>query len=363
MLYRTYGKTGRTVSAIGFGAMRFANPTCAEASVETMLRAHALGINYFDTAPHYCDDLSEDIVGRGLCQLPRGSFHVATKSAHHDGREVREQLERSRDRLRVNRIDFFHVWCLMDWADWEARRKGGAVEAALRARQDGLVAHLVCSSHMPGDVLERLLAEGIFEGVTLGYNAINFPYREQAVRAAGAHGLGVVAMNPLAGGVIPRNSERFGFLQDGGSVLAGALRFVAGDPDITSALVGFADTAQVEQAVHAIQGFAGYGKHRLNALRQQIEVGFDGLCTGCRYCLPCPQGIPVPQYMDVANQVLLGNNDPVLATDRFRWHWQITEDLAARCNACGDCEARCTQHLPIQDRLRSLPVPRTASEA
>lgn len=359
MQTKPYGQTGKRVSVIAFGGMRFEQPADLAASADLVRYAHSRGINYFDTAPYYCDDRSEDIFGAALSTLPRDTFVVSTKSGESDGAKLRAQLERSLERLRLDRIDFFHVWCLMSLEDWESRRRGGAVDAVLRAQQDGLVGHVVCSSHMDGDAIAQVLDTGSFAGVTLGYNAINFPYREAAVRAAGRRGLGVVAMNPLSGGLIPQNPGRFSFLArpDDPSVVAGALRFVVSDPDVTAALVGFARREEIDAAVAVGSEPMSDASARAAELRQHIEATFDDVCTGCQYCLPCPEGIPIPKYMDVYNAMMLAGGDAQQARDRFKWHWQIKESVASHCTECGDCESRCTQHLPITKRLKELPLP------
>ena len=64
MIYREYGSTGEQVSAIGFGGMRFKNVEDEDASIELLLAAFDAGVNYFDTAPGYCKDLSEVRVGQ-----------------------------------------------------------------------------------------------------------------------------------------------------------------------------------------------------------------------------------------------------------------------------------------------------------
>ena len=151
MLSKLYGHTHVSVSAIGFGGMRFGATDDIGRCAALVRYAHARGINYFDTAPDYCDDRSEAIVGQGLAGLPRASYTVATKSAKSRGAELRTELERSLTRLRVDHIDFFHIWCLMSAEDWQNRLRGGAVDAARRAQEEGLIRHLVCSSHMHAD--------------------------------------------------------------------------------------------------------------------------------------------------------------------------------------------------------------------
>ena len=66
MIYKPYGNTGKHVSAVGFGGMRFDTSRSNEENAELVRYACGKGINYFDTAPDYCDDQSEDIYGAGL---------------------------------------------------------------------------------------------------------------------------------------------------------------------------------------------------------------------------------------------------------------------------------------------------------
>ena len=71
MIYKDYGKTGKMVSALGFGGMRFKEGEPKEKSAEVVIRAVELGINYLDTAPFYCHDRSEDILGIApVCLVP-----------------------------------------------------------------------------------------------------------------------------------------------------------------------------------------------------------------------------------------------------------------------------------------------------
>ncbi len=78
MLYKEYGKTGKKVSAVGFGGMRFDMDKSIEENAELVRYANAKGINYFDTAPGYCNDKSEEIFGEAFKDMP-GQFYVSTK--------------------------------------------------------------------------------------------------------------------------------------------------------------------------------------------------------------------------------------------------------------------------------------------
>ncbi len=356
MLYKSYGNTGKELSAVSFGGMQFHDPEDHQAGAKLVQYAHSKGINYFDTAPGYCQDNSELIFGEAFKQMDRDKFYVSTKSNKPDGGELRKNLETSLERMGVEKIDFFHIWYVLSLEAWKKRIEGGAVAAAVKAKEEGLIEHLVVSSHMLSEELKVMLAEGPFEGVTLGYCAINFPFRDEAVNAAGDMGIGVVTMNPLGGGLIPNHAERFDFIRgpQDNTVIEAAIRFNVSNPAITSALVGFSNEQHVDEAVAAIEDFKPYSQAHIDSMRSKILDSFDGLCTGCGYCLPCPEGVEIPKMMDSYNLRVLIDDQPKRIRNRLKWHWSMTPDHARLCSMCGACEARCTQHLPIQDRLKEI---------
>lgn len=358
MITRAYGQTGKEISAIGFGGMRFPEPQNIEKSAELVLYAREKGITYFDTAPLYCESKSEEIYGHAFQQIPRDSFFVSTKSFESDGAKLRASLETSLERMGVEKIDFFNIWGLKSAEEWEERKRYGAVEALLKARDEGLVDHVVFSTHMTRKEADSVFDEQVFEGVTLGYNAVQFPFREQVVDSAGRHKLGVVTMNPLAGGLIPKHAERFDFIrgEKDSTVVSAALRFILSHPAVTCALIGFSNEDEVDQAVDAVENLAPLSADHRELMKQQITDRFDGLCTGCGYCMPCPQGIRIPRLMDAYNMRILEGGRPEQIVNRLKWHWGMTAESAEICTACGACEKRCTQHLPIIERLEEIVI-------
>ena len=356
MIYRNYGQTGIKISAISFGGMRFPDSASNEKNAELLLHAQAKGINYFDTAPFYCNDHSEEIFGAAIRQMKPGTFYVSSKCGVSDGQELRTSLERTLERLGLDRIHFFNIWCIKSAADWESRKKGGAVDALLKARDEGLVEHVVCSTHMTHGEADAMFAEGFFEGVTLGYNAVNFPFREKIITAAARHRMGVVTMNPLNGGLIPQNAQRFDFIRSAGDpdVTHAALRFILSNPDVTSALVGFSSVEEIDQAVAVTEKFVPVSQEQHKTIEKNILEGFEGFCTGCGYCLPCPSGLQIPRLMDAYNMRILQGSDAKHITDRLKWHWDMTSESASDCTGCGRCEQACTQHLPIIERIREI---------
>jgi len=357
MLYKEYGKTGKKVSVIGFGGMRFVKDgdrydydKCAE----TVVKANQLGINYFDTAPDYNDGQSEVIFGMAFKNMPN-QFYVSTKSSERDGKKVRQDLETSLKRLGVPKINFFHIWCVLTLDDYRSRMvKGGAYEAALKAKEEGLIEHIVFSTHCNGDEIETIVKEGAFEGMTLGYNILNFPYRQKGLKAAYRHGLGVATMNPLGGGLIPQKADFFDFIRgdEDQSVVEAALRFNGSHKEISTVLVGMGTIEEVTENAKVGNKIKDFSEDKLKEIQDRLFASMDKLCTGCAYCKGCPKEIEIPKFMIAYNQRILGQ-----PRDALKWmknHWGMTVDQAKACIECGSCEAKCTQHLPIIDRLKEM---------
>ncbi len=355
MWCKPYGRTGKQISVVSFGGMRFKNPDDTESGAELVLHAHEKGINYFDTAPGYFGGKSEKIMGAAFRQLPRDSFYCSTKCMSADGPELRESLETSLERMAVDRIDFFHIWCVVRPEQWQERRDGGAIAAALKAKEEGLVSHMAVSVHLNGPDTCQILQEDFLEGVTLPYNALNFPFRSEALECAAARELGVVTMNPLGGGLIAKNPERMEFLKGprDRSAVEAAIRFNISHPAVTSALVGFSIPQHVDEAVAAVEDFQAHDAEHVENVKRQVRESFDGFCTMCGYCLPCPADVEISRLMEAYDhRILMGSDDHVRG--RLKWHWGLAPDAAAACLDCGECEQRCTQHLEIRERLKEI---------
>jgi predicted aldo/keto reductase-like oxidoreductase len=110
----------------------------------------------------------------------------------------------------------------------------------------------------------------------------------------------------------------------------------------------------LDEALRAMEGYKPRTPAELEETKAKAPASFEGICTGCAYCDDCPQGIPIPQYMDTYNQKLLDKNakDPI--GDRLKWHWSLDRAGAAKCVSCGRCEEACTQHINIIERLKEI---------
>ncbi|MFW5783874.1 MAG: aldo/keto reductase, partial [Spirochaetota bacterium] len=215
MLYKNYGKTGKSVSVLGFGGMRFESIDERDTCVEMMVRAAEGGVNYFDTAPKYFGTKSEEAFGAGLAELRRRNlpYYLSTKTFESTETGIRKEIDAQLKRLNVDHIDFYHIWCITNLENWRERKRNGVLETFRKLKDEGIIRHICVSSHLIGDEIKELLMEGVFEGVLFGYSAYNFATRQKAFDAIREHNLGAVVMNPLGGGLIPNNPEIFSFVK------------------------------------------------------------------------------------------------------------------------------------------------------
>jgi len=364
MLYREYGQTGKKVSLLGFGGMRFSHIDDHDECVRMMITAAEGGVNYFDTAPGYFETKSETVFGKGFKELKRRGlpFYSATKTFASTESAIRREIDAQLKRLGISTIDFYHVWCITALDNWQSRKKDGILQTFRKLKEEGLINHICISNHLINDEIRELLLEGVFEGVLFGYSAYNFKTRQAAFDAIKEKRLGAVVMNPLGGGIIPENPDQFNFLKrPGEGTVAAALRFLWDHPEISVTLVGFAALEHVREALAAMEGYIPRSEAELAAVKAKADISLEGLCTGCAYCTGskaepgCPQNIPIPKYMDAYNHKLLskpGTKDPI--GERLYWHWDLERSDAGNCISCGQCEKACTQHINIIDRLKEI---------
>jgi aryl-alcohol dehydrogenase-like predicted oxidoreductase len=166
---RPFGRTGHASSAVVFGGAALARASEAEAerALEVLLRH---GVNHIDTAARYGD--SEVRIGAWMGRH-RQDFFLATKAATRTAREAREEIRRSLDRLRVDHVDLLQLHSLAHPDDWEvALGPGGALEAAVEARAEGLVRFIGVTGHgwTIAAMHARSLARFDFDSVLLPYN-------------------------------------------------------------------------------------------------------------------------------------------------------------------------------------------------
>jgi len=164
-----FGRTRHESSRTIFGAAALGNVSQADAErTLDLLLAH--GVNHIDTAASYGD--SELRIASWLRREP-GRFFVATKTGDRDYKRAKESIRRSLERLGTDRVDLIQLHNLVDVIEWEtALRDGGALEAAVEARDEGLVRFIGVTGHglSVAAMHRRSLERFPFDSVLLPYN-------------------------------------------------------------------------------------------------------------------------------------------------------------------------------------------------
>jgi aryl-alcohol dehydrogenase-like predicted oxidoreductase len=265
MEYRILGKTGLTVSAIGFGGAPIGIPnylsrddrdsaTFRLQAIESIGAAVAHGINYFDTAPGYGEGRSERVMGEALAGH-RDRVLLATKYTFQPGKEsdfYTEQLRQSLARLRTDFVDVLQLHGgFFEDATAEAILTSGVLDWADAMRERGWCRHLGITAEGPSGALERLLRTGRFAVIEMAYNVIYqsaCDYQRQPngiIPLAKSLGMGVTTMRPTTCGVLQKLLTTEFPEIDTSRVTRLAINFVLSTPEVDSVIVGMRSTAEV----------------------------------------------------------------------------------------------------------------------
>jgi predicted aldo/keto reductase-like oxidoreductase len=330
-----------------------------EESVRIMHRAFELGVNYIDSAPYYCDGESEIIVGKAL-KGRRDRVKVSTKLplvGDCTAASVRATLEKSLKNLDTGYIDFYHLWGI-SWDDYEKKFRGAIHEEMLKAKSEGLIKHLSFSFHDKPASLVSLVDTGCFDSVLCQYNLLDRS-NEQAIAYAHEKGLGVNVMGPVAGGRLGAPSPEILGLLPGGTKSSAeiALRFVLSNPSVCCALSGMGTIAMVEENAEIAYrplALTETEKAQVLASMEEKKKLADLYCTGCRYCMPCPQGVDIPRIFELMNLHRVYGQTAAAKASYARLGKEGDEGSlpVSSCVECGLCEEKCPQEIEIRKRLK-----------
>ncbi len=357
MRYRPFGSTGLQVSALSFGCMRLSE----DQDLNTRLIAEAIdcGVNYFETTRHYIRGTCQHKTAPGL-QGKSGGVIVSGKEGIDPNKteyQFRREIERQLEILGLTHFKFFQV----GWFSWgkmpHLLKPGGVWDALRKAKDEGLVQHVGFTGHDRPENFIKCIETGLFDSLTVPYNLINRSY-EPVINRAGELGVGVVAMCPVAGGVLSCESDRLKeALQMDLPTTEMALRFVLANPHVSTACSGMNTLDQLAENVETARNFDPASDANFEAMcegldRLRRELG-DRFCTGCKYCMPCPQGVDIPRHLDIyRNWKVFG-----LVEHAGRKLEQIpAAESYVNCNQCGACIEACPNALDVPSMLRELEV-------
>ncbi|MCR5701980.1 MAG: aldo/keto reductase [Lachnospiraceae bacterium] len=366
MQYKKFGKTEMNISSLGLGGNFTLDigKTCVEEQKQyassVIKKAIELGINFFDTCPSYCGGYEEDIFGMAFENINE-TIYVGSKDGlqnKHNAEDVIKQIENSLKKMKRNYIDIFFLWSIMSFDDYkELLKPGGIYEGVKRAYDQGLVKHIGASLHCSTEDSIKIINDELVEGIIVSFNPVNYASQLPIVNAAQNKKIGVITMNSLGGGIIPRFPDLFeGIERSDRPVAEKCLRFIHSFEGITTSL------SSMESIEKLTQNVTAFNDEYVN--KYIVEKDFlvnvsDKLCTGCRYCEPCPVGVGVSKLMQGYNINLLLSkceSEKGAVNSCFvnvRSQGGDPFDVYS-CVGCHKCEKKCTQKIPIVKRIQEM---------
>lgn len=404
MTLRTNHNTGDKVSILGYGMMRLPMTEVTEGLNETkkidqemvnQLVDYALehGVNYFDTAPVYCQGKSEEATGIALSRHPRSSYFIATKLSNFDKsaqtHEASVQMfQNSLKYLRTDYIDYLLLHSIGGGGMKVFNERfidNGVLDYLIEQKEQGVIRNLGFSYHGDVEVFDTMLKwmdEGRvhwdFVQIQLNYVDWNthpgdhardaeYLYKELEKRNIPA-----VIMEPLLGGrlanvpqpIVKHMKER----RPDDSAASWAFRFAGTEPGILTVLSGMTYMDHLQDNLRTYSSLlpcTDEEKAFLRTCALEYAANKPIPCTACQYCMPCPYGLNIPgifmHYNQCINNGTLPRDAQAPGYAAARRAYLVSYDRevpvqrqASRCIGCGECLSHCPQKIDIPNEMREI---------
>lgn len=361
MQYVDYGKTGLNISRFGLGCMRY--PEDTKEAVEMVRYALDNGVNYLDTAYVYGD--SEIKTGLALKNGYRDKAILATKSpiwnmtSHSD---FEKYLDEQLIRLGVDCIDIYLLHNL-DYTNWQTVQKYDGLSFLDKMIQKGKIKHKAFSFHGTSDAFKEVVDAYDWEMAQIQLNILDEFYQAgvEGLKYASEKGMAVVVMEPLRGGHIINDvpsivNNLVEAYPEKRSLIEWSFRWLYNMPEATVIISGTNNLTQLKQNIeffnNAQSGCMSQSDiNFITNIREAFESNKNIGCTGCKYCMPCPKNVDIPEVFKIYNTV------NIMST-----HW-IDKEIykgnivplgrgAEECIGCGICMTHCPQGLNIPEQLK-----------
>jgi predicted aldo/keto reductase-like oxidoreductase len=333
------------------------------------LKAVENGVNYFDTAYVYPN--SEERLGAILLKNNlRDKVYIATKlpvvttrKAEDFDRFFQAQLER----LKTDHIDYYLLHMLPDVARWNKLCAWGIKEWIQEKKETGAIRQIGFSYHGSQYDFLELLDAYVWELCHIQYNYSDENNQAGVIvlKSAAKKNLPVIIMEPLLGGKLanglPKKAvEAFQSHDPKLTPAAWAFRWLYNQPEVTVALSGMNGEAQLDDNLLTAAEAEPYMLDEdhmsvFNEVKEAFNATQRVPCTGCSYCVPCPQNVNIPACFSAYNTSYsigfgAGLQLYLMGTSLL----SSRTGSASRCVGCGKCEGHCPQSIEIRKDLKAV---------
>ncbi|MFX0174092.1 MAG: 4Fe-4S dicluster domain-containing protein, partial [Candidatus Hodarchaeota archaeon] len=207
----------------------------------------------------------------------------------------------------------------------------------------------------------KIIDTGHFDLMLVQYNIID-QVNEEMLAYAAEKGLGVAIMGPVGGGTLaglPPNSMHQWLSEGRKNFVDLALKFVLSNPNVSVALSGMGSDEMLQDNLlltsrNDYNQLYADEKDRIDKLAFKFKKLSDNVCTGCGYCMPCPNEVNIKEIFEflIRYQIYGQTMDAkhmYAQIGNVRW---LPGKNATACTECEECQEKCPQNIPIIDQLK-----------
>ena len=226
----------------------------------------------------------------------------------------------------------------------------GVIPYLLEQKKAGRIRHLGLSSHSRPDTLRAFLSRyDFFEFIQIQLNYLDWDYQnaKEQYDIITQYGVPVWVMEPCRGGrlasLCPEGDALLRAVRPDLSIASWAFRWVLSLPNVGMVLSGMSDLEQARDNIatfSACEPFSPTEGETLDRALDLLKAQLFVPCTQCRYCDGCPQGLDIPQLLGLYNNYRLSGG-------RMAYDQLSQASRPDRCISCGQCAAKCPQHIDI----------------
>lgn len=368
MQYRK-DKKGNQLSILGYGCMRFTKNGSSidlEKAEQELMYGISHGINYLDTA--YVYPGNEEAVGKILAKNHcREEINLATKLPHYLIRTragAEKKFQEELQRLQTDYIDYYLMHMLNDCRTWEKLVQIGIRDWIEEKKKSGVIRNIGFSYHGNSENFRALLDAYDWDFCQIQYNYLDEHAQagREGLEYAGEKGIPVIIMEPLRGGRLvnhlPQGARECIAKSDTFHTPAElALRWLWDQPQVTCVLSGMNSIDMVKENIRIAETaepnqFGEQEQALIAQVREEIQKKMKVPCTGCGYCMPCPQHVDIPMAFHCYNLRY--------AEGKHSGMWEYVQSTAMRrdttsasqCIGCEKCERHCPQGIQIREKLK-----------